>query len=616
VENPVRPIGFVLILILGAMWAAHELAPGRAGRADANGVHATPGGHDHRQQPPAGPHVGPTAQQPELPPSKARIKFETVTYDFGIVPHGSIVRHTYKYRNIGEEALQVLDVRTSCGCTAAEPSKRKLEPGEAGEITVAFDTSKKAAGKKQRWTNSIFFRTNDSNAKDGGPGTTRLTLTGDVVARYHVIPEAGFVFRTAQQGGGRVTATAEILPSVDTLPGEERVPDLVMGEGPGQARIGGTPPAVEILAVKPVERDGRRGIQVECALREDAPVGILDGAIRIATGHAVQSEVVVPVRGMVQPPLQAVPPRLFLARDAVGPARSVRIVSNRPVDIVGVQVIAADGSPAPLTAEIQPGSQVAVKATPPAAGASLEAGAAGELLIYLSDPKNPLLRVPYTLRDSSGQRADMEAQRALGVRVSPAELYLGDVDPARGHDSMVMVTRVGAENIEVTGVQVEPPGSLETRVEAIKPGELSRIIVKPTAGAAGALHARLTFLPRPGSKPITVRVTGRMVPRIIAAPEAFQLSPGAEPAQVTLRRRDGQPLKVLEAGVVGESAAADVSFEPRPDGSVVVRAKPRAAAVPSGASGASAWRFGEVLVKTDIAGETEVRIPVAERIAR
>ena len=44
----------------------------------------------------------------------------------------------FAFKNIGEEAVEILDVSSSCGCTTAMPSQRVFEPGEAGEITATF----------------------------------------------------------------------------------------------------------------------------------------------------------------------------------------------------------------------------------------------------------------------------------------------------------------------------------------------------------------------------------------------------------------------------------------------------------------------------------------------
>ncbi len=53
--------------------------------------------------------------------------------------------------------LEIRDIRTSCGCTAASPSKKVFKPGESGELKVSFD-SKNRSGRTSR---TITLITND-----------------------------------------------------------------------------------------------------------------------------------------------------------------------------------------------------------------------------------------------------------------------------------------------------------------------------------------------------------------------------------------------------------------------------------------------------------------------
>jgi hypothetical protein len=77
-------------------------------------------------------------------------------YDFGKVDEGEKVKHVFRIKNVGDDTLIIKKVLTSCGCTAAGLTKRKLSPGEETEIEVTFNT--KGFIKNQRktvtlWTN-------------------------------------------------------------------------------------------------------------------------------------------------------------------------------------------------------------------------------------------------------------------------------------------------------------------------------------------------------------------------------------------------------------------------------------------------------------------------------
>ncbi len=609
---------------------ASELDARRAGPPATAGTAAT-----------AGPLVAPPAPPPPAIPfanSRARIKFESTRHDFGTAPHGEKVKHVFKYSNAGEETLEVRNVRTTCGCTAAEPTKRSLAPGESGQVEVVFDTSKKGAGRgKQRWSNSVFFASNDPTQRENNqPGMSKLVLEGDVTARYRLVPEAGLFFRSFAQGTAEnLTATAEIFPTSEPPPGEPPVPPLVPEEG--GARVLAAPANVKVLALRAIERDGVRGVAVDCAVSGDVPQGVIQGAVRVATGHPRQPEVSVPVHGYVLPAVQAQPPRVYLPRETPNAARAVLIRSGRPVEVIATAVQTDDGAPPPVSVETPPGQQVVIRF---AEGADLGRGTAGEVLLFLSDPKNPLLRVPYSIRSSKDQAGDLQAQVAAGVRISPAELALGDVEPGREFEAVVVVTRAQGPPpprvpggltpgeppaaipqtppIAPSGLEVEPVGLLEARIEPLQAGQVYRIHVKPTSGGpSGPIAARVSFVPREGAARVGFRVTGRSLPKTAASPEALHLARGAGigEARVALRRKDGQTLKVLQAKE--PSGRYSLRVEVGADGAPVV-----VAALASGGSGtepapppgAPKARATAVVVTTDDPEEREVRIPLVERI--
>ncbi|GMU85291.1 MAG: hypothetical protein AMXMBFR48_05330 [Ignavibacteriales bacterium] len=70
-----------------------------------------------------------------------KIRFTKDQHDFGVVQEGKVVDFTFEYTNSGKKDLEIKDVKTSCGCTAAVVSGKKLKPGEKGTLKVELDTS-------------------------------------------------------------------------------------------------------------------------------------------------------------------------------------------------------------------------------------------------------------------------------------------------------------------------------------------------------------------------------------------------------------------------------------------------------------------------------------------
>jgi hypothetical protein len=79
----------------------------------------------------------------QKPLSKARIQFTEKQHDFGDLVQGESVTYKFAFQNTGTEPLMILNVQTTCGCTAPEWPKKPIPPGEGGEIVVTFNSAKK-----------------------------------------------------------------------------------------------------------------------------------------------------------------------------------------------------------------------------------------------------------------------------------------------------------------------------------------------------------------------------------------------------------------------------------------------------------------------------------------
>jgi uncharacterized cupredoxin-like copper-binding protein len=88
------------------------------------------------------------AQEGESPQPK--IYLPHTMWDFGYVPKSGTVSHIYQIKNIGDDTLIIVKVRTTCGCTTAPLSKERLAPGETAEMEVVFDPRKIKVGESNK----------------------------------------------------------------------------------------------------------------------------------------------------------------------------------------------------------------------------------------------------------------------------------------------------------------------------------------------------------------------------------------------------------------------------------------------------------------------------------
>ncbi len=57
-------------------------------------------------------------------------------YDFGSIGQGYMVKHTFTLQNTGDQTLNIVYVRASCGCTTTALATQQLAPGESVDLEV------------------------------------------------------------------------------------------------------------------------------------------------------------------------------------------------------------------------------------------------------------------------------------------------------------------------------------------------------------------------------------------------------------------------------------------------------------------------------------------------
>jgi hypothetical protein len=85
------------------------------------------------------------------------IRVEPEGFDFGNVLPGKTLRKEFTIRNFGNAPLELENVSTTCGCTAALAGAKTVEPGGSTPLAVTFQT-RRFTGKVER---KVLVRSND-----------------------------------------------------------------------------------------------------------------------------------------------------------------------------------------------------------------------------------------------------------------------------------------------------------------------------------------------------------------------------------------------------------------------------------------------------------------------
>jgi len=69
-----------------------------------------------------------------------KFQFDELIHDFGTVTRGERVVIDFNFTNIGGKDLIINEVKTSCGCTLVDFSKKPVKPNEKSSIQIVFDS--------------------------------------------------------------------------------------------------------------------------------------------------------------------------------------------------------------------------------------------------------------------------------------------------------------------------------------------------------------------------------------------------------------------------------------------------------------------------------------------
>ncbi len=82
----------------------------------------------------------------DTPEEKAKEKgqdiwFEEYLHDYGELEKDSDGSWSFVFKNLGEKAIVINRVRSTCGCTVPDWPREPIEPGATGEIRVKYNTA-------------------------------------------------------------------------------------------------------------------------------------------------------------------------------------------------------------------------------------------------------------------------------------------------------------------------------------------------------------------------------------------------------------------------------------------------------------------------------------------
>jgi len=261
--------------------------------------------------------------------AQPRIHVETPVWEFGSMDQNQTVKHTFQVRNAGTQPLDIRDINTSCGCTAAEPSTRRIAPGAEATLAVTLDLKGRRGAQDYR----IVVHTNDPDQP-----ATQISITGTVTAEIIADP-AGLFFGQLLLGS-REERTVEIR--ADRQARDFEITGVTLEDGAPLETV-----------VVPV-REGRN-YKITVRTVPPLPEGPLSQSLRIRTTSPTAPEVRVDVFGYVVGKLMIAPTDLRLI-PVPGAAPVARYILIRPGTVTEFKVTQVDVPDPDMKAQIHPSS--------------------------------------------------------------------------------------------------------------------------------------------------------------------------------------------------------------------------------------------------------------------
>ena len=305
-------------------------------------------------------------------PSRPIAVLVAPVYDFGEIEYDDQVVHEFEIRNDGDRTLELFDARSSCGCTVVDFDDR-IEPGSSGRMRVKLDPR----SQEGAFAVGVTVFTNDqANAQ------LNLTIKAELAQRVAVQP--GYVLYAVARGSSNGRVAEQMLWGAD-------------GHDVAIRSVESTVPFLDVaFAEVTAAAEGVRWV-VRTTLRDDAPVGPIQGVLVVSVDHPSQDVVRIPILGFVDDVFTATPKVLDFGPVEIGSGveSSLRLKSSslEEIELIGVETTVAG-----VEVEILPAAEgasgrvryVRVRLTPAMNRGPFE----GVVRVRTSSPDMPVVEVP------------------------------------------------------------------------------------------------------------------------------------------------------------------------------------------------------------------------------
>ncbi len=245
--------------------------------------------------------------------------FSETKHDFGTVARGSDTSYKFAAKNIYKQEVELLSVRSSCGCTSPVVEKKVLKTGEIGYVTATFNT--RTFTGIHGATLTVEVRWNDNGNWLHGEAQLRVdgNIRGDIVFTPGAVK-----FDSVDQG----------------TKAEQKVEVTYAGRSNWKiVDVRGASDGIEVELTQTQRYSGRVAYDVLVRLKESAAAGYFNDQLVLVTNDEDNPRIPIYVGGRIVPQISVSPESLPLGDVAQGQqvSRKIIVVGKKPFKIVSFQ---------------------------------------------------------------------------------------------------------------------------------------------------------------------------------------------------------------------------------------------------------------------------------------
>jgi len=263
--------------------------------------------------------IGTLAASPALAEAWVAKMFEKQEHNFGTVARGADTVHRFAAKNIYKQDIELLSVRSSCGCTTPSIEKKVLKTGDVGYVTATFNT--RTFTGLHGATLTVEVRWNDNGA--WRRGETQLRVNGNI--RGDVVFKPGAI-RFDRVDQGRIS--------------EQKVEVAYAGRSDWKiVDVRGVSDHLEVEMTQKQRTSGRAAYDLLVRLKDSAPAGYFNEQLVMVTNDEQNPRIPVHISGRVVPAISIAPESLLLGDVARGGKVSKKVIvrGRQPFRILSVQ---------------------------------------------------------------------------------------------------------------------------------------------------------------------------------------------------------------------------------------------------------------------------------------